>query len=215
MSLFTGLLDARVAIAEMAITDAPSGAMPEEEQAVAHAVARRRREFLTGRICARKALAEIGGPAVALPSGLDRMPVWPQDYVGSITHTNRDCAAAVASRDTGILSIGIDLEPAEALPADLWETVCSADERAWLSTHPEPQRGILARAIFSAKECAFKCQFPLTRQMLEFHEVGLTLDLANGTFTAQFHHAVRPRPTAVGKLRITAQHIASAMTLAD
>ena len=50
----------------------------------------------------------------------DRVPIWPDDLVGSITHTDLCAAAAVARRDQGFVAIGIDLEPADALPPELW-----------------------------------------------------------------------------------------------
>ena len=53
------------------------------------------------------------------------------------------------------------------------------------------RRGRLARAIFSAKECVFKAQYPLTGSMLGFDAFGIDLKLAAGTFTAT---ALQPIP---------------------
>src|SRR5205814_1840165 len=62
-----------------------------ESAAVLEAVARRRDEFLTGRTFARRALAELGCPATAIPVGEGRMPIWPDGYLGSISHCEGLC----------------------------------------------------------------------------------------------------------------------------
>ena len=82
---------------------------PEEAAAVQHAVEKRRREFAVGRMLARAALAAIGDPPSAIPTGNHREPVWPAGIVGSITHCAGYCAAAVA-RDAMVVALGIDAE---------------------------------------------------------------------------------------------------------
>jgi 4'-phosphopantetheinyl transferase EntD len=212
VSIFAGLLDGRFAVSEMSIEGAPAALFPEEARFVANAVEKRRREFLVGRVCAHDALAKLGATPAALLAGLDRAPVWPAGYVGSITHTDRHCAAAVARLDAEIQTVGIDLEPAEDLPADLWETVCRAEERAWIAEFPAEQQGSLARAIFSAKECAFKAQFPITRAMLEFDEIGVGIDLAREVFTASFLRGT-PTTQAQGRIRIANGFVACTLSL--
>src|SRR5207302_6761936 len=81
-------------------------------------VERRRREFAVGRACARRALRAFGIVGVAISTGVQREPVWPQGVVGSITHCTGYCAAAVALGDH-VTAIGIDAEVNAALPAEL------------------------------------------------------------------------------------------------
>lgn len=212
MSIFAGLLDKRFAVSEMPIVEMPVAIFPEEARFVAQAVEKRRREFLAGRACAHKALAELGAAPAALLSDTDRLPIWPEGYIGSITHTDRYCAAAIAKTGEEIRSVGIDLEPAEDLPSDLWETVCRPEERAWLASALAGERSLLARAIFSAKECAFKAQFPLTRTMLEFEEVAVTFDLPRGLFTASFVSGAA-KSSAQGRIKIANGFVACAMSL--
>jgi len=213
VTLFAGLLDLRFAVSEMPISGVPDGVWPEEAELVAPAVERRKREFLTGRVCARKALAALGATTGAILSGSDRLPLWPTGFVGSITHTDRHCAAAVARHADGVRSVGIDLEPADALPTDIWETVCRPEELARLDEiQSVEERGLMARTLFSAKECAFKCQYPLTRRMLEFHEVAVALDMANGTFAATLPGFEGPG-ILHGRVRIADSHVACAMIM--
>lgn len=216
MSVFSGLLDRRIAVVEMPIGDQPIEIMEAEEAAVADAVPRRRREYAAGRACARKAFAALGAPPAALPAGPDRLPRWPAGYVGSITHDDRLAAAAVARVADGVRSVGIDLEPAEPLPSDLRETICRPEELAWLDARPAAERAVMARAIFGAKECAFKCQYPLTRRMLEFHDVAVSLDPGRETFAASFlcdEVAAVCGRTMQGRLRATRAFLACAVVL--
>lgn len=212
MSIFAGLLDPRIVVVEKPITGSPAARFAEEAQCVAKAVDKRKREFLTGRDCAHEALSALGAPAVPLLPSPDRFPLWPEGFIGSITHTDSQCAAAAGRASGNLRSIGIDLEPAEALPDDLWETVCRPEERARLADSALDQRGLLARAVFSAKECAFKAQFPLTGQMLEFEEIAVEIDLARGLFVASYLRGA-PQASATGRIRITDGLLATALSL--
>ena len=167
--------------------DAP---FDDENAAVARANDKRRREFRAGRAAARQAMQEMGLPAVAIPAGEDRAPVWPDDVTGSITHNDTLCIAVIAER-RNVPGIGVDIEAATPLDPDLFPEVCTLPERAWLSLQSEETRGLLAKLIFSAKECAYKCQFPLSGTFLEFHDLEITADLETGQFEATF---TRPVP---------------------
>lgn len=108
---------------------------PEERSYIERAVAKRRREFTTGRLLARTALEKLGIEAQPIGRGSDRSPVWPSDTVGLISHTDSWCAVAVA-RSTDVLALGIDVENDAPLLARLLEIVCVPQELEWLSSHP-------------------------------------------------------------------------------
>ena len=89
--------------------------------------------------------------------------------VGSLAHDSHVALAAVASsRD--FLGVGIDVEPAELLPADLLDLVATPRERANLAA--DPYRG---RLLFVAKEAVYKAVFPLDRTFLDHHDVEVDL----------------------------------------
>ncbi|MDA3856905.1 MAG: 4'-phosphopantetheinyl transferase superfamily protein, partial [Roseovarius sp.] len=90
-------------------------------------------------------------------------------------------------RQGAITGLGIDLEPAEALPQDMLETVCTGQEQAATKDHD-----LWGRMIFCAKEAVFKAQYPLSRQTLEFHDLETSIDLAEGQFEACFTRACPP-----------------------
>ena len=152
-----------------------------EGEAVAGAVERRRREFSAGRGAARAALVALGHPPASIPMATDRAPVWPAGIVGSISHSAGDCVAVVAEARIH-RSVAVDLEPEAELDAALLDTVLTPAERAALEGRPD--RLALALVIFSAKECVYKAQYPLTGLLLDFQQVEVTLDPLSGSFMA-------------------------------
>jgi enterobactin synthetase component D len=167
------LMGGRVGVACSAITADVDHLYPEEQAAVDRAVPKRRREFATGRVNARHAMSRIGESPVAIPCGSDRAPIWPGHLSGSISHTDKACVAAVARRSDA-LSLGIDLEDDRPMDPEMWPTICTASEVAYVETQAIESRGHWVTRFFSAKEAVYKWQYPLTGRMLEFQQVQLT-----------------------------------------
>ncbi len=173
-------------VAIEARSDPPDVVLFAAEQAVlGQAVEKRRREFTTARDCAHRALALLGLPPLPIPSGPRGEPRWPTGIVGSITHCHgyRACAVARASE---LLSLGIDAEPNEPLPAGVLEAIARPEELPQLRqlAHTAPAVH-WDRLLFSAKESVYKTWFPLTRQELGFEDAVLTIDPRAGSFTAR------------------------------
>lgn len=142
----------------------------------------KKREFLTARSCARRALRKLGLPPTPILRGPNREPLWPPGVIGSITHCNGFRAAAVA-KQSDLLAIGIDAEIHDELPADVFEHVCLEPEIRWLATAPKGTHW--SRVLFSAKESVYKAWFPLTHRWLGFEDVEVTFKPAEGTFYAR------------------------------
>lgn len=155
-----------------------SDLLPEEAAAIKSGRGERLLEFRGGRHCARRALERLGLPGAPVLRASDRAPVWPEGFVGSIAHTrSRErgfCGAAVA-RASDARSLGLDVEFDTPLERALWARVLTEGERALIEQRPESLRGYLSKLVFSAKECAYKCQYPLSKQFLEFHDVEVTI----------------------------------------
>ena len=155
-----------------------------ERQHVAAAAPKRQREFLCGRIAARRALQRLGVPVDALPVGEARLPLWPPAVVGSITHDDRRCLAIVA-RSTDWGGIGVDLEPDAPLEAELLERIATPVERAFIAAQPPATRGDWLRRHFSAKEASYKAVYPRHRRFLGFHAIELSFEAESGGFRAR------------------------------
>ena len=194
----------------------PGALFAEEHEAMPRAVDKRRREYAAGRAAAHRAMAKLGQEPRPVGMAPSRAPVWPSGLVGSLSHTDTTCVAAVA-RAAQLRGIGIDIEEDAALGADLVATICTLDERAWLASQPVPLRGQLAKLIFSAKESVYKCQYPVSRQVIDFAAVLITPDLDTGQFEAAFRQDVGPFLAGTrlsGRFAIEGGLILSAVVLA-
>jgi 4'-phosphopantetheinyl transferase EntD len=141
----------------------------------------RLREFAAGRRAARVAMMALGHGAAPLPMGPDRAPLWPTTLTGAISHDATTCLALVG-RCHDWAGLGLDIEPATPLPAELVATICTPDE----TTDPDE-----ARALFCAKEAAYKAISARIATTPAFHDMTVTLH-ADNRFTACLNRAFPP-----------------------
>lgn len=179
------LLPPAVTAVDTTIDAIDEALFPEEQLALGRAVDKRRREFTTGRACARQALAQLGLPAGSIPTGERGEPVWPPGVVGSITHCEGYRACALA-RSSDFLSIGIDAEPNAPLPDGLLGDIARPEEMPALDRLRRERPSVhWDRLLFSAKEAVYKTWFPLARRWLGFEDAVVEVDPDAGTFTAR------------------------------
>ena len=160
--------DVTCLIAELKDIDS-SNRYSVEEDCVRYAVDTRRNEFHAGRALARKALAEIGFEPGPLPAGNNRMPIWPPDVVGSISHSKRFVGVAVSVSDT-IHSLGLDIELRYSVEPSLYPSILLPQEQEELET-----RAIDPTVYFSCKEALFKAVFPIHKEYFDFVDVELAI----------------------------------------
>ncbi|MEU2336614.1 4'-phosphopantetheinyl transferase superfamily protein [Streptomyces sp. NPDC006654] len=171
-----------------AIHEAPL--YPEEAALVARAVPKRRREFSAVRACARRAMEKLGVPPQPVLTGERGAPRWPDGLLGSMTHCEGYCAAALV-RATDLVSLGIDAEPHAPLPEGVAEAVLLPAERERLDRLAAARPDVhWDRLLFSAKESVYKAWFPLTGKWLDFMEADIELvpepgGRAHGTLRAR------------------------------
>lgn len=137
---------------------------PEERVAMRKAVPARLAEFTGGRLAARQAMMRLGVAPAPVPVDPDRSPRWPEGLAGSITHAAGLCFAVVG-RASDWHAIGADLERDTALHDEIVAEIATPQELASLVPLPAPEA---AARIFSAKEAAYKAQYPLTRSLFGF-----------------------------------------------
>jgi len=148
---------------------------PAEAAHVELAGEKRRREFLGGRSMARQVLKDAGWPTSPILIGPKREPLWPGGIVGSLTHSEGHCAAAVALEEH-IPALGIDLECRSGLDRKLWPRILTRTERENLARLPDDEQEGAALAHFSAKEALYKCLFPKARVWFDFQDAELAID---------------------------------------
>lgn len=210
--LFQRLLGPNIETEEVDPHSVQGALLKAEHEAIAGAAQTRVEQFTAGRVCSRIALGRFGvATTTPIPRGEDRAPIWPRGFVGSISHTDSWCGAAVA-RVEDIRSVGIDLEPATPLKESLWRRVCTAKERDWLHGLHAP--GLTGKVVFSAKEAVYKCQYPITGKFLGFHAV--EIELGDGSFEAVFQQEAgefRPRDVMSGRFLVEEGLVATACEL--
>jgi len=190
------ILPDSVAVSATREDEASEDLFPEEAEQIAKAVPARRREFVTGRACARSALAKLGIPPQAIPTGPRGAPQWPAGIVGSITHCQgyRACAAA---RTADLLTVGIDAEPNEALPDGLLPDIALPPEREAIAALTASNPAVSwDRLLFCIKESVYKAWFPLTQRWLGFEDAMVSIDAPRGRFAARL---LVPGPSPGGR----------------
>ena len=157
------------------------------------AVIKRKSEFVAGRYLAKKALIDLGVNTTQVAIGENRAPVWPNSFIGSISHSQGFAICAVANT-SDIKRIGLDVENyLEAKVAkDILPTVLIESEYPWVGTknNPNPQVFTL---IFSAKESLFKALYPEVGHYFDFDVAQIkTIDYQTGKFSLQLVQALGP-----------------------
>lgn len=143
--------------------------LDEEAASIASPVVAVRRASGAARIVARQLLTQLGYPRVPLPRKASGSPIWPAGIIGSLAHDDEVAVAAVGmQRDFD--AVGIDVEPAVALPPDMLMLIATPQELQRISG--DPLRGKL---LFAAKEAVYKALYPLDRVFLEFHDIEVDL----------------------------------------
>lgn len=150
---------------------------PAEEEAIQGVSVHRRQEFITGRACARTALALLGASPSPILPGVSREPLWPRVVTGSITHCKGYCCAAVARR-ANVAAMGIDAEPHLPLPDGVLARVANHFERTLVSNRSNAVGGVhWDRVLWCAKEALFKAWYPRVRIWLDYKEVEVDFDV--------------------------------------
>ena len=206
--LFHRLLSDDIETEEVDPRTVTNGLLSPEVEAISSAAQTRVEQFTAGRVCSRVALGRFGVAATTpILRGEDRAPIWPKGFVGTITHTDPWCSAAVA-RSESFRSVGIDLEPATPLKEALWRRVCTKAEREHLRDAPDP--GLRGKLMFSAKEAVYKWLARDEGRVVGFQEVELGFSLARGSFatTLGFESDL---PTPEGRWRLGPEFLVTAV----
>ncbi len=154
--------------------------LPAEQAAVSRAVQKRRIEYGATRKLARALFAECGLGPLPLLNRSDRSPIWPEGYVGAITHTNAWCGVALAGASV-VAGLGIDAESNRPMKLAIVERISTETERRQMRRcgHEPSAIGTL---WFSAKESVYKCLFPSVQRFIGFGEVEVVVDFETRSF---------------------------------
>ena len=159
------------------------------------AVEKRRREFSTGRACARRALARLGFRNCVLTRRADGTAAWPGEVVGTISHSDVWCGSAVA-RQSDSEGIGLDIETIKGINPQVTRRILTQSELAWLSGYPEDERQTWSAVLFSAKESVYKCLFSYLNSGIQYHDARIMPAGDGLTFTVTCSEPIAERMSA-------------------
>jgi phosphopantetheine--protein transferase-like protein len=142
------------------------------------------------RACACELLRARGVNSPHIGRHANGAPIWPDGWVGSLTHSTGRGAVAVARADS-IHAVGIDLEYPRRMKRALWAHVLTPTEINALADLPEDVANKRVTASFCAKEAIYKALSPLGGRVPGFHDVELVWDKGGG-FTPRSTTAEAP-----------------------
>ena len=148
---------------------------PKERSLISNWSEKRINEFSTGRYCARKTLEASGLEHHDLLIGDDREPLWPENVTGSISHCENLVGAISAKKDK-VRALGLDIEVVGKVERELWDLVFTATEQNFLKELKPEFAAVFSTVIFSAKECFYKLQFPLTKTYIDFKDIEISVN---------------------------------------
>jgi 4'-phosphopantetheinyl transferase EntD len=162
--------------------DAPSERLLLQEAAIAPkgGKAEVSTRFKLGRIAARRCLQEFGAQPSPILAGPKGEPLFPQGFVGSISHT-KEIGAAVVGRAAEYMGLGLDIEElGRKVDRRVIDRIGTAQEKRWVKEEPE-RRGLM---VFCAKESIFKALYPLHKQYMKFLDVATHWNEDDGVFVS-------------------------------
>ena len=142
------------------------------EQTAASPAVKARRCSGAARMVGRELLVRAGYPASTVPKARSGAPIWPHGLVGTLAHDSQIAVAALAPRRK-FAAIGIDIEPAEPLPSELFSLIATPSEQTLLETYLYG-----GRLLFVAKEAVYKAVASLDRIFPDHKDI--EVDFAKG-----------------------------------
>lgn len=140
-------------------------------------VAKRQHEYMTGRLCAFRAICELGNHYTRIVNcDKNQLPIWPSGIVGSISHSDYYAVAIVGS-NIRYASMGVDIEhmnfDRHTIESINDQVIDSEEHRILdeIDTYNKKYDKHLRLTIFSAKESFYKCMYPKIKKHIEFKSI--------------------------------------------
>lgn len=160
-----------------------------------NAVPKRLNEFYVGRILAQAILQQHFSCLDSITSMSERLPIWPKDFRGSISHARDQVVVAISSQAD---YLGIDIEHIvdENFAKDSAALILTlAEQYLWKTGQIQ---GLNFREyltlIFSLKESLYKAVYPVAQSYIDFLEASVEqFDFENKSVQLSFCLKVREK----------------------
>lgn len=134
---------------------------------ISNAVNSRKAEFLAGRFLANNIIIKLGYSNAKVDISANRLPLWPDNIKGSISHTDGFAICGISSCKS-VNRLGVDIELLDQeVPLDLIKTVMCKDEILLANLSGLNSSNIFL-FFFSAKESLFKALYPEVKFFFDF-----------------------------------------------
>lgn len=136
-------------------------------------------EYARGRLAGRRALGKFSEIDNSILKGVDGEPLFPDGFVGSISHS-AGVGVACASSCSSYRGLGIDMENvAKKRQEGIFRKIATSAEQAWIFEEEQEicRRGVL---IFSIKESIYKAMFQAFKVKLKYMDAEVSPDLESG-----------------------------------
>jgi len=163
---------------------------PEERIIISKAIDKRCYEFSTGRLCARKALEQLGIDNCILKQSENGEPIWPEQITGTISHSKKWAAAAV-STTKDIMTIGFDIETVNRISDGILKRIITEKEKEQLEKKDRQKAQEYAALIFSAKEAIYKALSSKYNDSLRFKDVSILCKNNSPEFEIQINNGLK------------------------
>tara|TARA_B100001094_G_C18194708_1_gene809872 strand:- start:1690 stop:2403 length:714 start_codon:yes stop_codon:yes gene_type:complete len=150
-------------------------------------------EFSAGRQLAEYALKHQGSVITSLTYQEQQAPLWPQGYLGSISHKSDRCVVCLTSDVKTYLGIDLELWFNEDKAQNIAPRILTTTEHQF-ATQIDLAR--LCCLIFSAKETLYKALYPKVQQFFGFQDASIVeLDLEHQSYQIQILRTLSPEIT--------------------
>lgn len=184
---------------------------------LAEAVAKRRCEYLAGRVLFKYLYRRL--PDTQLNSGAQGEPLWPEGYIGSISHAD-GVAICCLAQTSELEGVGIDIESilTEEVASELDTLILQPQEQQILKSLTSLRYSEYLTIAFSAKESLYKALYPQVQRFFGFEDAAIIrLDTSKQQFTLQLTTTLTPLLRAgtqfTGYYYYLAQKVVSLITL--
>jgi phosphopantetheine--protein transferase-like protein len=187
----------------------------EEAIIISKAIDKRRYEFSAGRLCARRALKQIGIDNCTLTQGEKGEPIWPEQITGTISHSKKWAAAAVSTTND-IMAIGFDIETINRINSGILKRIITEQEKEQLEKKDKQKAQEYSALIFSAKEAIYKALSSKYNGNLRFKDVCILCKNNSPEFEIELNNGLKSflkdMPLPLCKFMIHGNDIFTAIT---
>jgi len=160
---------------------------------LSRAVVKRKAEFVAGRYLAHEALTRLGANNPCVDISAHRAPLWPDSFIGSISHSDGFVVCAVGNKSV-IKGVGIDVETFidTETAGKIINSVLTHSEFSFTGESIALDPEILT-LIFSAKESLYKALHPHVGRYFDFKAAAINkIDVITKRFTIELVEELSP-----------------------